>query len=68
MEFLTSSPRLRPPAAPWPAPGRAAADSFGGGSGDAAKITAWVKARFRPETIGGETVYDLASPVSSTAG
>ena len=44
------------------------ADSFGGGSGDAAKITAWVKARFRPETISGETIYDLASPVSSTAG
>jgi 4-amino-4-deoxy-L-arabinose transferase-like glycosyltransferase len=37
------------------------AHSFGGGSGDAAQITAWVKAHFRAQTIGGETVYDLAS-------
>jgi 4-amino-4-deoxy-L-arabinose transferase-like glycosyltransferase len=35
--------------------------SFGGGSGDAAQITAWVKAHFRAQTIGGETVYDLTS-------
>jgi 4-amino-4-deoxy-L-arabinose transferase-like glycosyltransferase len=38
------------------------ADSFGGGSGDAAQITAWVQAHFRAQTVGGETVYDLASP------
>jgi hypothetical protein len=37
-------------------------DSFGGGSGDAARITAWVTARFKAETVGGDTVYDLASP------
>ncbi len=37
-------------------------DSFGGGSGNAAQITAWVKAHFRSETVGGETIYDLASP------
>jgi hypothetical protein len=41
------------------------ADSFGGGSGDAAQITAWVKAHFTAKTIGGETVYDLTSPASS---
>jgi 4-amino-4-deoxy-L-arabinose transferase-like glycosyltransferase len=35
-------------------------DSFGGGSGDAAQITAWVQAHFRAETVGGETVYNLA--------
>jgi 4-amino-4-deoxy-L-arabinose transferase-like glycosyltransferase len=35
--------------------------SFGGGSGDAAQITAWVEAHFRSQTIGGQTVYDLAS-------
>jgi 4-amino-4-deoxy-L-arabinose transferase-like glycosyltransferase len=35
-------------------------DSFGGGSGDAAQITAWVEAHFRAETVGGETVYNLA--------
>jgi 4-amino-4-deoxy-L-arabinose transferase-like glycosyltransferase len=35
--------------------------SFGGGSGDAAQITSWVAAHFRAQTIGGETVYDLAS-------
>jgi 4-amino-4-deoxy-L-arabinose transferase-like glycosyltransferase len=34
--------------------------SFGGGSGPAAQITAWVRAHFRAETVGGETVYDLA--------
>jgi 4-amino-4-deoxy-L-arabinose transferase-like glycosyltransferase len=39
--------------------------SFGGGSGDAAKITAWVEAHFRAQTIGGETVYNLDRPVSS---
>ncbi len=36
-------------------------DSFGGGSGDAAQITAWVEAHFRAETVGGETVYNLSS-------
>ena len=35
--------------------------SFGGGSGSAAQITAWVRAHFRAETVGGETVYNLAS-------
>jgi hypothetical protein len=40
--------------------------SFGGGSGDAAKITAWVEAHFRSETIGGETVYNLTSPKATS--
>jgi 4-amino-4-deoxy-L-arabinose transferase-like glycosyltransferase len=35
-------------------------DSFGGGSGDAAQITAWVEAHFRAQTVGGETVYNLS--------
>ena len=35
-------------------------DSFGGGSGDAAKITAWVQEHFTAQTVGGETVYDLS--------
>ena len=34
--------------------------SFGGGSGDAAQITAWVAAHFSKETVGGVTVYNLA--------
>ena len=34
--------------------------SFGGGSGPAAQITAWVRAHFAAETVGGVTVYDLA--------
>jgi 4-amino-4-deoxy-L-arabinose transferase-like glycosyltransferase len=34
--------------------------SFGGGSGPAAQITAWVRAHFTAETVGGQTVYDLA--------
>jgi 4-amino-4-deoxy-L-arabinose transferase-like glycosyltransferase len=33
--------------------------SFGGGSGAAAQITAWVRAYFTAETVGGVTVYDL---------
>ena len=36
-------------------------DSFGGGSGVAAQITAWVKAHLTATTVGGETVYDLTS-------
>ncbi len=35
------------------------ADSFGGGSGDAAAITKWVSGHFTARTVGGETVYDL---------
>ena len=38
--------------------------SFGGGSGDAAQITAWVAAHFSKETVGGVTVYNLARPSS----
>jgi hypothetical protein len=33
--------------------------SFGGGSGPAAQIAAWVRAHFPAETVGGVTVYDL---------
>jgi len=33
--------------------------SFGGGTGSAAQITAWVKAHFTAKTVGGVTVYDL---------
>jgi len=36
----------------------------GGGSSTSA-ITSWVKAHYRAETIGGETVYDLTQPLSS---
>jgi hypothetical protein len=35
----------------------------GGGSSDSA-ITAWVKAHYKAVTIGGQTVYDLATPTS----
>jgi len=35
-------------------------DSFGGGSGVAAQITAWVRAHFTATTVGGDTVYDLS--------
>jgi hypothetical protein len=34
-------------------------DTFGGGSGSAAAITSWVKAHFRSQTVGGDTVYNL---------
>ncbi len=35
------------------------ASSFGGGTGPAAQITAWAKAHFAAQTVGGVTVYDL---------
>ena len=34
----------------------------GGGSSTSA-ITSWVKAHYRAETIGGQTVYDLTQPL-----
>jgi 4-amino-4-deoxy-L-arabinose transferase-like glycosyltransferase len=39
--------------------------SFGGGTGDAARITAWVQKHFTSQTIAGITVYHLTSPISS---
>jgi 4-amino-4-deoxy-L-arabinose transferase-like glycosyltransferase len=39
-------------------------DSFGGGSGSAARIAAWVKAHFSAQTVGGLTVYNLSEPTS----
>jgi hypothetical protein len=39
--------------------------SFGGGTGDAAQITAWVAKHFTSQTISGITVYNLTSPISS---
>jgi 4-amino-4-deoxy-L-arabinose transferase-like glycosyltransferase len=39
-------------------------DSFGGGSGSAAQITAWVRAHFHTQTVGGLTVYNLTQPKS----
>ena len=42
---------------------------FGGGAGrlehDASQITSWVESHFSAETVGGVTVYDLASGASS---
>jgi hypothetical protein len=38
--------------------------SFGGGTGDAAQITAWVQKHVTSQTIAGITVYNLTSPVS----
>ncbi len=39
--------------------------TFGGGSGDAARITSWVEAHFTKQTVGGVTVYNLARPARS---
>jgi hypothetical protein len=36
----------------------------GGGGNSDSEITAWVKAHFTSETVGGETVYDLTSASS----
>ena len=36
-------------------------ESFGGGTGSS-KITSWVAAHFKSETVGGVTVYNLTQP------
>ena len=46
--------------------GFAAAGGPGGDSGDASKITSWVEAHFKSETVGGTTVYDFSSPKAGT--
>ena len=38
--------------------------SFGGGSGTSSQIATWVAAHFKSSTVGGVTVYNLASPAS----
>jgi hypothetical protein len=40
-------------------------ESFGGGQGSSS-IASWVAAHFKKETVGGQTVYDLTQPVSSS--
>jgi 4-amino-4-deoxy-L-arabinose transferase-like glycosyltransferase len=42
--------------------------SFGGGSGPASQITAWVRSHFTARTVGGDTVYDLTRPVGQRSG
>jgi 4-amino-4-deoxy-L-arabinose transferase-like glycosyltransferase len=37
-----------------------------GGGSSTSEITSWVKAHYRSETIGGETVYDLTTATAST--
>jgi len=46
------------------ASGGGGAGGPGGGSSTSA-ITSWVKAHYRAETIGGQTVYDLTQPLQS---
>ncbi len=45
--------------------GRGAGGFGGGGSSDAAQIAAWVEAHFTPQTVGGETVYNLTTNPTS---
>jgi 4-amino-4-deoxy-L-arabinose transferase-like glycosyltransferase len=45
-----------------------AGGNFGGGPGDGSStsaITNWIKAHYRANTIGGQTVYDLTQPLQS---
>ncbi len=39
----------------------------GGSSDDASQITTWVESHYTAETVGGVTVYDLASAGSSSS-
>ena len=36
----------------------------GGGAGSSSSITSWVKAHYKAVTIGGQTLYDLTSPLT----
>jgi hypothetical protein len=36
----------------------------GAGAGSSSAITSWVKAHYKAVTIGGQTLYDLTSPLS----
>ena len=45
--------------------GRLRRRSAAGGSDDASQITSWVESHFTAETVGGVTVYNLASGASS---
>ena len=38
---------------------------IGGGGSSSSAIAAWVKAHYKAETIGGQTVYDLTASTSS---
>jgi hypothetical protein len=38
--------------------------SFGGGSGDASRITSWVESHFTSQTVDGVAVYNLTSQTS----
>jgi len=45
----------------------AGAAAHGGGSpSDSSQITSWVEAHFTAKTVGGETVYDLATPTAGS--
>jgi hypothetical protein len=39
----------------------------GGATTAAGKISAWVQANYTPQTVGGQTVYDLTAPASPAA-
>ncbi len=39
---------------------------FGGGSGDAGAITSWVESHYTSTTVGGQTVYDLTKPKTTS--
>jgi 4-amino-4-deoxy-L-arabinose transferase-like glycosyltransferase len=45
--------------------GSGGAGAPGGGSTDAAQISAWVQAHFTARTVGGRTVYNLTAPAAS---
>jgi 4-amino-4-deoxy-L-arabinose transferase-like glycosyltransferase len=46
--------------------GRGGPGGFGAGSGDAGAITSWVEAHYTSTTVGGQTVYDLTKPKTSS--
>jgi hypothetical protein len=37
----------------------------GAGGSSTSAITTWVKAHFKSETVGGQTIYDLTQPTGS---
>jgi hypothetical protein len=68
---LGGAPGQSAAAAPSGGPAATEADlpggfSGAGGTGDASKISSWVAAHFKSETVSGTTVYDLTAPTVGT--
>ncbi len=51
----------------WFVPGSTGGGAGSSSTGTGSQITTWVESHFRSVTVGGQTVYDLTSPTSTTS-